>query len=102
MIDDDRALHGAKIYGDVILADLGDLKNTDMVAMIADFFLPLDTIRWSLVMARNGKHLLFSLRTKRLKQNAGRIAQRNEAVILSWPAASRLVERPKFELHPFP
>lgn len=84
VIDYDRALHGAKIYGDVILADLGYLKNTEMVAMMADFFLRVSDIRWSLVMARDGKHLVFSLRTKRLKQNAGRIAQR---LVKGWGAA---------------
>ncbi len=84
VIDYDRALHGAKVYGDVILADLGYLKNADMVAAMADFFLQLAAVRWSLVAARDGKHLVFSLRTKRLKQNAGRMAQR---LVKGWGSA---------------
>ena len=84
MVDFDRALHEARIYGDVILANLGYLKTTDMVARMADFFLQIGDVRWSLVFAQDGKHLVFSLRTKRRKQNAGRMAQR---LVKGWGAA---------------
>jgi nanoRNase/pAp phosphatase (c-di-AMP/oligoRNAs hydrolase) len=75
VLDFDRALHEARIYGDIILADLGYLRNTDMVALMADFFLQFTNIHWSLVLARDGESLFFSLRTRRFKTNAGRIAQ---------------------------
>jgi nanoRNase/pAp phosphatase (c-di-AMP/oligoRNAs hydrolase) len=74
-IDLDRGLHEAEIYGKVIFCDLGFLRNPDMVALMADFFLRFSQISWSLVMGTNDSVLIFSLRTKRTNRNLGRMAQ---------------------------
>lgn len=75
-IDFDRGLHEAEIYGKVIFCDLGFLRNTDMVALMADFFLRFSQISWSFVMGTNDSLLIFSLRTKSSNQNAGHMARR--------------------------
>lgn len=74
--DFDRGLHEAMIYGKVIFCDLGPLANTDMVALIADFFLRFSEISWSFVEGTSDNRLIFSLRTKRSNQNAGQLARR--------------------------
>jgi nanoRNase/pAp phosphatase (c-di-AMP/oligoRNAs hydrolase) len=73
--DLDKAIHGAKIYGDVILCDLGSLANTDMVGFISDLLVRISGVRWSFVRGTDDSQLIFSLRTKRAKQNAGWVAQ---------------------------
>ncbi len=75
-IDFDRGLHEAKIYGKVIFCDLGYLTNTDMVALMADFFLRFAGVSWSFVMGTSDSSLIFSLRTKRATLNAGQMARR--------------------------
>ncbi len=75
-IDFDRGLHEAKIYGKVIFCDLGYLVNTDMVALMADFFLRFAGVSWSFVVGTSDSSLIFSLRTKRANLNAGQMARR--------------------------
>ena len=75
-IDFDRGLHEAMLYGKVIYCDLGSLVNTDMVALIADFFLRFSEITWSFVEGTNDDRLIFSLRTKRSYHNASQMARR--------------------------
>jgi nanoRNase/pAp phosphatase (c-di-AMP/oligoRNAs hydrolase) len=75
-LDFDRGLHDARIYGKVIFCDLGYLTNTDMVALMADFFLRFAEVSWSFVMGMSDSRLIFSLRTKRATQNAGQVARR--------------------------
>ena len=75
-LDFDRGLHEAKIYGKTIFCDLGTLVNTDMVALMADFFLRFTEVSWSFVMGTSDSTLIFSLRTKRSKQKAGQMARR--------------------------
>jgi nanoRNase/pAp phosphatase (c-di-AMP/oligoRNAs hydrolase) len=75
-IDFDRGLHHAKIYGRGIFCDLKFLTNTDMVALMADFFLRFSGISWSFVMGTNDSRIIFSLRTKHMHQNTGQMARR--------------------------
>ena len=72
----DRALHEAKIYGDVILCDLGLLTSPDMVALTSDFLIRISGVRWSFVMGSDDSRLIFSLRTRRPNQNAALVARR--------------------------
>jgi nanoRNase/pAp phosphatase (c-di-AMP/oligoRNAs hydrolase) len=73
--DLDRAIHRAKIHGEVILCDLGPLSNTDMIAYISDLLVRVSGVRWSFVRGRDDSQLIFSVRTKRMRQNAGWVAQ---------------------------
>jgi nanoRNase/pAp phosphatase (c-di-AMP/oligoRNAs hydrolase) len=73
--DLDKAIHRAKIHGDVVLCDLGTLTNTDMIGFISDLLVRVSGVRWSFVRGNDDSQLIFSLRTKRVKQNAGWVAQ---------------------------
>ena len=75
-LDFDRGLHEARIFGKVILCDLGSLANTDMVALMADFFLRFSEVSTSFVIGTSDSSLIFSLRTKRANQNAGQMVRR--------------------------
>jgi nanoRNase/pAp phosphatase (c-di-AMP/oligoRNAs hydrolase) len=75
-LDFDRGLHEARVYGKAIFCDLGGLANTDMVALMADFFLRFAGVSSSFVIGTTDSSLIFSLRTKRTNQNAGRMARR--------------------------
>ena len=75
-IDFDRGLHEARKLGKVIFCDLGLLNNTDMVALMADFFLRFSEISWSFVMGTTDSRVIFSLRTKKSRLNAGQLARR--------------------------
>lgn len=75
-LDFDQGLHEAKIFGKVIFCDLGYPANTDMVALMADFFLRFAEVSWSFVIGTSDSRLIFSLRTKRANQNAGQMARR--------------------------
>jgi nanoRNase/pAp phosphatase (c-di-AMP/oligoRNAs hydrolase) len=75
-LDFDRGLHEAKIYGKVIFCDLGSLPNTDMIALMADFFLRFAEVSSSFVIGTSDSSLIFSLRTKRANQNVGQMARR--------------------------
>lgn len=72
----DQALHDCGIFGDVVLCDMGFLVNPEMVSLMADFLLQISGIRWSFVLGRSDGRVIFSLRTKRRKQNAGAVARR--------------------------
>jgi nanoRNase/pAp phosphatase (c-di-AMP/oligoRNAs hydrolase) len=72
----DQALHDAVICGDAVLCDLGFVVKPEMVSLMADFLLRLSGIRWSFVTASFDNRVIFSLRTKRNKQNAGLLARR--------------------------
>ncbi|HSR12884.1 MAG TPA: bifunctional oligoribonuclease/PAP phosphatase NrnA [Thermodesulfobacteriota bacterium] len=74
-IDFDRGLHESELFGKTVFCDLGALTNSDMVALMADFLLRFSGISWSFVMGTDDSRLIFSLRTKRLKENAGRVAR---------------------------
>ncbi|MBW2059578.1 MAG: bifunctional oligoribonuclease/PAP phosphatase NrnA [Deltaproteobacteria bacterium] len=72
----DEALHDAVILGDVIFCDLGFLVNPEMVSLMADFLLRVSGVRWSLVIGAFDNRVIFSIRTKRHRQNAGLMARR--------------------------
>jgi nanoRNase/pAp phosphatase (c-di-AMP/oligoRNAs hydrolase) len=70
------ALERAEVWGDAIVADVGDLYAPDMVAEVAERFHLLEGSRWSLAFGRFADSLWFSLRTSDLRANAGRTIRR--------------------------
>jgi nanoRNase/pAp phosphatase (c-di-AMP/oligoRNAs hydrolase) len=47
----------------VLVSDLGVIMDPDMVAIIADFLIRMDGVRWVLVIAARDQEVFFSLRT---------------------------------------
>jgi nanoRNase/pAp phosphatase (c-di-AMP/oligoRNAs hydrolase) len=68
-----RALEKARRHGDSIVSDLGPIYAPDMVAEIADRFLSLEGMRWSLAMGEYERQLYVSVRTSDRRMNAGRL-----------------------------
>lgn len=66
-----QALERSEIYDGALVSDLGNVENPDIVAELADFFLPLERVDYSLVMGRNRDRLYLSLRTRSEAQDAG-------------------------------
>lgn len=67
------ALEKALVYGNAVIADLGDIYTPDMVAEVAERHLFLEGIKWSLAFAIYEENLFLSLRTNDRRMNAGRL-----------------------------
>lgn len=70
-----KALEQSIIHDGVLISDLGEVENPDLVAELADFFVPLDRIHHSLVMGRHEGRLFLSLRTHAEEHDAGMTIQ---------------------------
>jgi apurinic endonuclease APN1 len=68
-----QALERARVYGDAVAVDLGNIYTPDMVAEIADHLLSLEGMKWSLAYAAYEDQLFFSLRVRDRRMNAGRL-----------------------------
>ena len=68
-----RALENAKIFEDVVVAELERIDNPDAVAEMADFLLRLSGVSWSIVIGYYRKKLYISLRTGGDSKDAGQV-----------------------------
>jgi nanoRNase/pAp phosphatase (c-di-AMP/oligoRNAs hydrolase) len=70
-----QLLHGAieraRRYGEVLVADLGRMYSPDLTAEIAERFLFIDGIRWSVALGSFHRDVFVSLRTNDGRLNAG-------------------------------
>lgn len=71
-----RALEVSVIHDGAIVADLEDVENPDLVAEMADFFIPLERAEYALVMGRHKGRLYLSLRTRDETHDAGAMISR--------------------------
>ena len=68
------AIEKAHVYEDeVVICDLGEIYTPDMVAEIAERFMYLEGMRWSLAFAEYEDQLFYSVRTGDRRMNAGRL-----------------------------
>ena len=67
----DRALRSARVFGNVVSANLGELSYPDLVAEIADLLLGFDAAKFVLCGGRYGTKVFFSLRTDASESRAG-------------------------------
>ena len=67
----DRALRSARVFGNVVAADLGELSYPDLVAEIADLLLGFDRAKFVLCGGRFGSKAFLSLRTDASESRAG-------------------------------
>jgi nanoRNase/pAp phosphatase (c-di-AMP/oligoRNAs hydrolase) len=66
-----KAYERARIYGDAVITDLGEVYSPDMVAEIAERMMFLEEMKWSLAYGSYRSQLYFSLRTSDRRINAG-------------------------------
>ena len=71
-----NALEHTKIYGCLLIANLGRIMFPEMVAEMADFLLRLEDIETSLCMGHYANEMVISIRTVRQDLNAGEIIKR--------------------------
>jgi len=73
-----QALHNAlervQIYGDTVVASLGDLKMPETTGETADLIVRLEEARWAFCVGRFADRLLFSVRTTDESADAGAVA----------------------------
>jgi nanoRNase/pAp phosphatase (c-di-AMP/oligoRNAs hydrolase) len=67
------AIERAQVFDDVVVCDLGHIYAPDMVAEVAERFMYLEGMRWSLGFAEYDDALFFSIRTNDRRMNAGRL-----------------------------
>jgi nanoRNase/pAp phosphatase (c-di-AMP/oligoRNAs hydrolase) len=69
------ALKAARVYEDVLIADVGAMSYPDMVAEVADWLLRLQGTRWVICFGAYGDTLRLAVRTRRRHGGAGQVAQ---------------------------
>jgi nanoRNase/pAp phosphatase (c-di-AMP/oligoRNAs hydrolase) len=67
------AIERAQVYEGAVVLPLGRLYAPDMVAEVAERFLALEGVRWSLAWGEFDGDLYYSLRTSDRRANAGRL-----------------------------
>ena len=67
----DRALRSARVWGNVVAANLGELSYPDLVAEVADLLLAFDHAKFVLCGGRYGTRAYLSLRTDASESRAG-------------------------------
>jgi nanoRNase/pAp phosphatase (c-di-AMP/oligoRNAs hydrolase) len=68
-----RACETALVHGDAVVCDLGPVYAPDTVAEIAERFMSLADMRWSLAYGEFEEALYYSIRTVDRRMNAGRL-----------------------------
>jgi len=64
-----------------IFAHLGPVINPDICVLIADFFMRVHSINWSIVSGLNDKKLILILRNDGLRKNAGTVSKNSFGLI---------------------
>jgi nanoRNase/pAp phosphatase (c-di-AMP/oligoRNAs hydrolase) len=70
------ALKKAKVYGNAIVTNLGNVDNSDMIAEVADLLLRDDLTNWVMVYGFNRDKLAISLRTEQEQLGADKVMHR--------------------------
>jgi len=69
------ALDNLKVKGDMAFVHMDTVKSPDNLVIIADFFMKLDEVNWSVVSGLYKKSLVIIFRNSGLGKDAGRLAQ---------------------------
>jgi nanoRNase/pAp phosphatase (c-di-AMP/oligoRNAs hydrolase) len=67
------AVEKARVHGESVLCDLGKVYYPDLVAEVADRFLSMGDVKWSLAVGAYRGSLYFSVRTRDRRMNAGKM-----------------------------
>ena len=74
-----KALENKRVRKGKVFVFLGLVPNPDLCVLIADFFLKISSIKWSIVAGYHQKKLVIIFRSDGLRKNAGKIAERGFA-----------------------
>jgi nanoRNase/pAp phosphatase (c-di-AMP/oligoRNAs hydrolase) len=67
------AIEKAQVFDGAVICDLGEIYAPDMVAEVAERFMYLGEVKWSLAFGEYEDQLFFSVRTSDRRMNAGRL-----------------------------
>ena len=76
-----KALENRRIRKSKIFAHLGPVINPDICVLIADFFMKVHSINWSIVSGLYQKKLILILRNDGLRKNAGTVSKASFGLI---------------------
>ena len=71
-----RAHKSGRMSGQVFCAYLGDLPREDFIPYVADFFLQLEDVKWTVIAGVVGDSMSISVRNLGYSKNAGEFAKR--------------------------
>jgi nanoRNase/pAp phosphatase (c-di-AMP/oligoRNAs hydrolase) len=72
----EKAIRNARIYRDVVTLDLGHVEHLEIIAEMADLMVRVEGVKWVLSVGEFVGDVYFSLRTKKRRGSADRIAQK--------------------------
>ncbi len=72
----EKAISNARLYMDVVTLDLGRVEHLEIIAEMADLMVRTEGVKWVLSVGEFVGDVYFSLRTKRRRGSADRIAQK--------------------------
>jgi nanoRNase/pAp phosphatase (c-di-AMP/oligoRNAs hydrolase) len=72
----ERAISNAQLYKDVVTLDLGHVEHLEIIAEMADLIVRTEGVKWVLSVGEFVGDVYFSLRTKKRRGSADRIAQK--------------------------
>ena len=64
-----------------VFAHLGQVMNPDVCVLIADFFMRINSVNWSIVSGLCDKTLVLVLRNDGIRENAGKVAKESFGLI---------------------
>jgi nanoRNase/pAp phosphatase (c-di-AMP/oligoRNAs hydrolase) len=67
------AIEKALVFEDAVVCDLAEIYTPDMVAEVAERFMSLEGMRWSLAFGEYEDAIYYSIRTSDRRMNAGRL-----------------------------
>ena len=70
-----KALREKRMRKGKIFAHLGQVSTPDICVLIADFFMRIDSVNWSIVSGIHDKKLILIFRNDGLRKNAGNLAK---------------------------
>jgi nanoRNase/pAp phosphatase (c-di-AMP/oligoRNAs hydrolase) len=71
------ALQNKQIRKGRVFVHLGSVVNPDICVLVADFFMKVDTVMWSIISGINDQKVIIVLRNDGIRKNAGKVAQKS-------------------------
>ena len=69
------ALESRKMRKGKVFVELGPVASPDVCVLIADFFMRVSNVKWSIVSGRHDKKLVVIFRNDGIRKNAGKVAK---------------------------
>lgn len=70
-----KAIQSRRFRKGKMFAYLGPVPHPDICVLIADFFMRVEAVAWSIVAGRYGNHIVVILRNDGIRKDAGHLAQ---------------------------